>query len=211
MKYKRNNNHKPGNKTTTALVERKNNHSNSNPKPSTNSNIKKKKHAGGRPPKYNADLFPNQAYVACSRMGSTMVDLAKLFNVTEVTVHQWMHDYDEFSKYVKKGTDEWTNKVAKNSLRMLIEGFEYEEVTVKQLTISQGRGADKITLPATETTTMKKRCLPNMGAIAFWLKNKSFKEDGDREFKDYKAVEIGNMDDDKPLKIRVTLEAQDEK
>ena len=202
MKYKRNN---TSEKTPIAIERKRNNIPSSSSKPKKNLPRYNGKHPGGRTPKYNSDLFPKQAYEVCSRMGAYHRDLAALFNVREETIWKWMQDHEEFSKKVRQGMDEWMNDVGKKSTRELMQGFEYEEVTTKETTLSQGRGKDKITLPATETITMKKKALPNMGAIAFWLKTKARLPDGTREFVDYKAVEVGNLDDDKPLEIRVTI------
>ena len=192
MEYKRNN-IKKGISDSSPTRTRRNN---SKPKdPPSNG----KKNKGGRPPKYNPDLFPKQAYAACSQWGAMHKELAELFGTTEGTISQWVQTYDEFSKAIKKGIYEWGTKEAIKSLRKLVTGFSYEEKTVKQFMLSQGRGQAKITLPATETTTTTKYIAPNMGAVAFWLKCR-MRED----WKDYKAIELGNLDD-KPLKIRVTV------
>ena len=45
-----------------------------------------RKGVGGRPSKYNAELFPAQALVACAEMGADNVKLAKLFGVSVSSV-----------------------------------------------------------------------------------------------------------------------------
>ena len=185
MQYKRNNT-----SNETPVRRRRNN----SVKPASTNGKKV-----GRPPKYNPDLFPNQAYAACSQWGAMHKELAQLFDTTEGMIHQWVQMHEEFSKCIKKGIYEWGTKEAIKSLRKLVTGFSYEEKTVKEFMLSQGRGKARITLPATETITVTKCVPPNMGAVAFWLKCR-MRED----WKDYKAIELGNLDDG-TLKIRVTV------
>ena len=80
----------------------------------------------------------------------------------------------------------------------MVEGFYYNEVVV----VKTKDGIEKVIVP--------KYSPPNMGAVAFWLKCKLRDGDPDDEedtgWRDYKAVEIGNLDDGKPFNINVTID-----
>ena len=148
-----------------------------------NSNNKEPKPKRGRPSSYNPKLFPKQAYIACSELGAFNKDLAKLFNVTTETIKQWARENKDFSLSIKRGVIEYGNKVAVKSLRKLIEGFYYNEVTLEG---------------GKETKRVIKYQPPTVAALAFWLKNKWRNGDPDDPedtgWKDYRAVEIGNLD-----------------
>ena len=183
------------------MVFKRNNIQKPKPKPKKKKPAKHGHKGGGL--LYKPDLFPQQAYIACSELGAFDFELAKLFGVSIECIRIWKREHEEFGAQVNKGVIEYGNQICVLNLRKRVEGFTYPEVKTEEITLVQGRGKNKIALPAIKTTTTIKYVIPDVGALAFWLKNK-MRDD----WKDYKAVEIGNLDG-KSLDIRVTVEDDD--
>lgn len=142
----------------------------------------KKKPINGRPTQYKEE-YVEQAYVACNKLGAIDKDLAELFKVTEKTINEWKKCHPDFCESIKNGKSEYDVKTAVNCLKKRVEGFEYTEVIKEVKTDGDGKIISK------SAKEFKKRVIPDVGAISFFLKNR------DRlNWKDYKAVEVGNLD-----------------
>jgi len=113
----------------------------------------------GRPSKYNPDLFPKQAYIACLELGAFDKELAKLFGVTPETIRQWKKGNDEFSLAIKRGVIEYGNQIAVLNLRKRVEGFHYPEVKTEEIIFFQGKGERKISVPAIKLFIFMERFL----------------------------------------------------
>jgi len=132
------------------------------------------KNKGGRPTKFKEDYI-RQAYVACNTSGMTDLQLADLFGVTEKTIYNWKAEQPEFLQAIKKGKDEFDCKTAEESLKKLIEGYDYQEAKV--ITDGEGKVIRK------EMT--KKHVSPNPGSLCFFLKNRN-----PSRWRDMKAIEL---------------------
>ena len=87
-----------------------------------------KKHPGGRPTKYK----PEHIQVAedlCRKEGYTDKQLAAHFKVAECTLYSWKKEYPEFSEVIRRGKDDFDNRVVESSLLKRAVGYTYEEIT----------------------------------------------------------------------------------
>lgn len=118
---------------------------------------KTKKHAGGRPTKYNAELHPLLAeYLA--RSGMIDKEIAEKLNINESTLNAWKK-HPEFSKSLKNGKDD-TDDGVERSLLSRANGYSHPET---KFFCSGGVILSK------ETT---KHYPPETIACIFWLKNR---------------------------------------
>jgi hypothetical protein len=144
--------------------------------------------------------FNDQARVACQEGGFTDAKLGKLFGVKPDTIYSWKKEYPAFARAVQDGKDAWDSEKAERSLAKRVTGFFYTEVT-RELRPIYKEGLDgKATISGSEmvvTKRVKKYVVPDVGAIALWLKNRR----RDR-WKDYKAIEISGPDG-KPMEQNV--------
>ena len=157
----------------------------------------KGKHPGGRPSRYK-ESFAAQAYVACAKLGATNEDLGLLFGCCSRNVIDWMHDYDEFGRSVKRGRDEHDTSKVETSLLKRCLGYSYDEVRIEKVTVdlseleeqgfrvlngkrarTNGEDGKKrttelkaVVLPAKKVTTITKEVQPSDMAIMFWLQNR---------------------------------------
>ena len=147
----------------------------------------------GCPTVYNPLIHPYQAYVACADMDATQKEVAVLFGVEVKAIYEWQRMHEEFAYAIKKGTYESNNKAALVSLRKLVAGYAYEETT-KEIMPDGSKHVKIVT----------KHIPPSLGAVCWWQKNRLRDE-----WKDYKAVELGTLDN-KPWNITVKLIDEDE-
>ena len=125
----------------------------------------------GRPTKYLPE-YCNVAEVICRRFGANRKQIAETLGIQQDMITKWIKTHPEFLQSIKRGREAYDIRVIEKSLRMKATGFEYEEVTIKQVTIKRGRGNDMITLPATEKTIFRKKAVPDVAACIFWLVNR---------------------------------------
>jgi len=111
----------------------------------------------GRPTKYE-EAYAEQAFKLCL-LGSTDVQLADFFEVTESTINKWKIDYPEFSESLKKGKNEADAKVAESLYNRAL-GYSHPEDK-----IFNANGEEMI-VPTT------KHYPPDTSAGIFWLKNR---------------------------------------
>lgn len=121
--------------------------------------------------------YPRMAFVYCCD-GATDEKLANLFNVTEMTINNWKKEHPDFKEKVQDGKDIYDTGIVEDSLLESCKGKEWiEVVTIKK----DGKVLyEKFT---------KKYLPPNPTTMLFWLKNRNR-----NRWKDYKAMEIGNLD-----------------
>ena len=115
------------------------------------------KHAGGRPSKYD-ESFNKLAFNYCL-LGATDKDLAKYFDVDEVTVNRWKESYPEFCQSIKSGKEEADATVASRLFKRAT-GYERKEDKIFQF---QGN-------PVVVPTEVHYQ--PDTTAAIFWLKNR---------------------------------------
>ena len=145
----------------------------------------------GRPTNYKPE-YDYMAYVLLKTHGITIVQLADAFGVTESGIRGWMDAYPNFKKSIEKGRDEFDNEKVKKTLRARALGYEYEEKTVKyKRTPVKDKNGKVIRweMRPVERTVYKKAMPPDVGAIAWWQKNRD-----SARWKDRKAVEISGPD-----------------
>ena len=136
----------------------------------------------GQPTKHKGKETNKLAY-SLSLLGLTDKEMAGVFDVDVSTIGNWKNDFPEFLEALKKGKDEADAKVVK-SLYKRANGYNYTEVR-KETGTSGEYTIDK-------TTTTKKHIAPDVGAAAFWLKNRRRKDWNDRVYSD-------DSTDDRPI------------
>lgn len=129
------------------------------------------------------------AYIACTEGGFTDRKLAKLFSVDQSQITLWKRKYPEFYTQIKKGKDEYNCMTAEKSMLKRIKGYKFKEITKEPVSPRDEEG--KISGPPEMQVTKQvtKSIAPDVGAIAFFLKNR----DPER-WRDIKAVEIYGKD-----------------
>ena len=98
-----------------------------------------------------------------ARDGLTMEQIAKNCGVSLSTLKDWRNKFPAISAALKKGRDLADIEV-ENALYRRAVGYEYEEVRIKE--DSDG---------GVERTVTTKHVSPDVGAAAFWLKNRRSK------------------------------------
>jgi len=111
----------------------------------------------GRPTKYQKE-FAEQARKLCL-LGHTDKELAKFFEVHESTIHQWKHDFPEFSESINLGKSIADADVAEKLYHRAV-GYSHPEVKVF---------CNEGVVTEHEVT---KHYAPDVTAIAIWLKNR---------------------------------------
>jgi len=124
----------------------------------------KSKRVGGRPSKYKPD-FPEQAK-KLAVIGAIDAEIADFFNVKESTFYEWKKKYPELTEALKNGKDICDSKVIKSLFKRAI-GFDYTEIK-SEGTVDKESGEVK----GKKVTRTTKHVAPDVGAAAFWLKNR---------------------------------------
>lgn len=107
--------------------------------------------------------------------GETNEHAAELAGVTQSTFYQWLNDKSEFSEAVKKAKEEYQKWLhndiladAERSLKVLINGTEYEEIKTEYEQNPTSPDAPRIK----KQTRTTKKILPNPTAVIFALCNR---------------------------------------
>lgn len=111
----------------------------------------------GRPSDYRPE-FSEQAEKLC-KLGATDKELADFFEVSEVTINAWKHEYPEFLKSIKGGKAEADANVAERLYQRAM-GYQHPDCHVSQY-------EGEITI-----TPLTKHYAPDPTAAIFWLKNR---------------------------------------
>ena len=113
------------------------------------------------------------AFRYCQRHGGTDRDICTLLAIPPNSLRTWMRRNPEFKQAIQDGRDEYNVRKIERSLLQIALGYEYDEVTIRETVIKQGKGRKAIELPAIERTVTHKRVPPNSTAIMFALQNRA--------------------------------------
>lgn len=108
--------------------------------------------------KYQKWLEPDGLLLleAWARDGLTEKQIAKKMRITEQTLNVWKKKYNSLSESLKRGKEPVDCEV-ENALLKRALGYRYDEVTYEC---------------GIETKRVTKEVVPDVGAQAFWLKNR---------------------------------------
>lgn len=113
--------------------------------------------SAGRPTLYKVE-YADQARKLCL-LGSTDVELADFFEVSEDTIHEWKKVHSQFSESIKKGKAQADANVA-DRLYQRAMGYEHPEIDLRVV------NQEIIKTPITKIYA------PDPAAAIFWLKNR---------------------------------------
>lgn len=122
---------------------------------------------------YNENTFPllGEGY---ARNGLNDLQIAKNLNISKTSFYDYQRIYTSFSDAIKRGRRPVDIEV-ENALLKRALGFEYEEkLTEIEISLEGVPSATKI-------KTTKKLIPADVGAIAFWLKNRKSSDWRDRQ------------------------------
>lgn len=128
------------------------------------------KHPGGRPTDYKKE-YVELVFNYCL-LGAKNTQLAEIFEITEITLHNWMKTHPQFFNAIKAGRAEADAKVTSSLYRKAL-GYERDEIELK--VVSCGNGTSEV-----EKVKIKKFYPPDTTAAIFWLKNRRPKDWRDR-------------------------------
>lgn len=117
----------------------------------------------GRKQKYNKETFPLLAE-KYAREGLSDEQIAKNLGIATGTLYDYKNKFPEFSEALKRGKQPVDFEV-ENALLKRALGYDVDE-TVKIMNIVNGAPVVK------EVRVTTKHIQPDVGAIAFWLKNR---------------------------------------
>lgn len=123
---------------------------------------------------YDSSVHPRQAYTLTAQMGATLEDMARVFDVSQKTIVQWMRRYNEFAQAIREGRDAFTVNKIEQSLVKRALGYSFDEVSIKE-TQFKVKGEDGVARvePIIEKTVTTKQVAPDVAAIIFYLKNRA--------------------------------------
>lgn len=97
-----------------------------------------------------------------TRDGATMEQIAERIGIGRTTLYEWAQKNPNIADALKKGR-EAVDKEVENALLKRALGYSYDETTKEKI----GEGTQ-----LTTTKIVHKQIPPDVGAIAFWLKNR---------------------------------------
>lgn len=97
--------------------------------------------------------------------GLIVPQLAKLFDVSIVTVHSWRKTYPEFKEAMDAGRDVYNQATAETCLQKRLEGYFYNETT----SVLEGEGKDA---KMTVVKIVKKHIPADSNSLRFFLRNR---------------------------------------
>jgi|GEM_PF-1421103 len=148
----------------------------------------------GRPTDYQ-QKYDHLAYTLVKVHGLTIEQLAEVLRTNVPCIKRWRDTYPNFNMSIKKGRDEFDGHEIKKSLKARATGMKITEKSkkYKRTPIYEGKGdKQKIVdweMKLVEETVNNKVLAPDVGAIAWWQKNRD-----PGEWRDRKAVEISGPD-----------------
>lgn len=115
----------------------------------------------GRPKSYDEKVKPYLAQIQQWKGDrKTEASIAQTLGISQDTFIQYKKAFPELVEVLKNG-EEIVDKTVEDSLLKRAVGFEYDEVT-------QEKTGGKVT----KTKVTRKYVVPDVGAIAFWLRNR---------------------------------------
>lgn len=120
------------------------------------------KNKGNTKPKttYNPETYPDQGR-KIAMMGATNIQLADFFKISEHTLCEWKHRYEDFGSALKAGKDEYDTVMIEGALRHRALGYSHRATDIR---VVEGE------IVETEYT---KHYPPDSTAAIFWLKNRN--------------------------------------
>ena len=117
--------------------------------------------------KYQNWLTPDGRVLleAWARDGLTDEQLAAKMSISPSTLYDWKQKYPEISEALKKGKEVVDIEV-ENALLKRAKGYEYVEEKIEVETNRRGQMVSK------KVVQTVKQIAPDVGAAAFWLKNR---------------------------------------
>ncbi len=112
----------------------------------------------GQPTKYD-NKYDSIAEQACA-IGTTIHQLAKMFNVTQPTINNWMRDNETFFLSVKAGRDRFDTEYVENALLKRARGYKYT------------REVERVSKGGVYKCSEEMHVVPDVGAAIFWLCNR---------------------------------------
>ena len=118
------------------------------------------------------------------RNGLTNEQIAHNIGVSLSTLYKWKAENEEFSDAFKKGKEVCDLEVERALLKRAL-GYEYDEEIIEQTKDKYGK------VKSQHVKKVRKRVAPDVGAIAFWLKNRKPNDWRDRqEIVDNRAIDM---------------------
>jgi len=146
----------------------------------------------GRPTSYKPE-YDNIVKILCKVHGLTNDELAQAFNTTTACLKRWRDTYPNFDSALKEGKAAFDGSLIEKSLKAKATGYRYTETSKKFKRVkerdAEGNPTGEYIVVLDEETISEKALPPDVGAIAFWLKNR----DPDN-WHDRKAVEVTGKD-----------------
>ena len=99
----------------------------------------------------------------------TIPEICKHVGISEATYHYWKDSQIEFLEAIKRAKQKYESlmlKECEKSLKKLVVGYEYEEVTTETKVVGETES------PAQNKKVVKKHVAPNLGAIIHYQTNK---------------------------------------
>lgn len=123
-----------------------------------------------RKTKYHTHVEPKLFLVECwARDGLIDEQIAKNLGIAYSTFRDYKNKHLALSAALKKGK-EIVDYEVENALLKRALGYEYDEITQELVEVPDGDGAKVTTMKPTKIIT--KQVAPDVGAAAFWLKNR---------------------------------------
>lgn len=138
----------------------------------------------------------------------TVEEICSLSDITKETYYSWLKTHPDFSDAVTRARgefDELIVKEAKNSLRKLVNGYEYEEkktVYVNHTIKDPDTGKEKQMPKIKEQITTVKHIQPNQGAVEFVLCNKAPGEYKNRQTTEVTGKDGKDLIPDRPITVK---------
>ena len=145
--------------------------------------------------KYNPDTFP-LLVEQYARDGLNDYQIYGKLGISKDTFYKYLKIFPDFLAGFKKGREPVNTKV-ENSLLKRALGYEYEEKTTELRIDNDGNPKPAV------IRTVKKHIPPDVGAMAFWLKNR--KPDEWREKQEITTKIINELNDKTDEELRAML------
>ena len=120
----------------------------------------KKKHPGGRPPKYKKE-YCRMAKEIIRHTGFSIAKLAKVFDVKPQSVYNWMGEHQEFFESIRDGRKIFEGIKIERSLVRRATGYRFTETTREKTDDGNMEIVRKVT----------KHVAPDVAAIKHWQIN----------------------------------------
>lgn len=152
----------------------------------------------GRPEDYKPQYAVLAEKMCLLNVGITDVDLAKFFEVSEATIHNWKQNHPEFLESIRNGKDISDLEVAHGLYRRAMGATFVIEKEVKRKVVEYENGKKCREEEFIEVVPLVQQAPPDAVAAKYWLSNRRRKEKSDRQWVD--KVELTHNGGDNPIK-----------